>query len=130
MFSLWVVPQLIMAGTVRTTRSKTFLICIVVTPEMAPAVSVLSSVVRETLCYSKIIETRKEVARKKNPTEHVGKDQRGFRVATANVRYVSARILSRPFSGAAFGCRPRKNMATKQVSGTNKYSLGTSYRTA
>jgi hypothetical protein len=97
---------------------------------MAPVVSVLISAVKETLCYYKIIETRKKVARKKTPTEHVGKDQRGFRVETANVLYVSARILSRPFSGAAFGCRPRKNMATKQNSGTNRYSLGTSYSTA
>jgi hypothetical protein len=70
------------------------------------------------------------VARKKNPTEHVGKDQWGFRVETANVLYVSAKILSRPFSVVAFGCRPRKNMATKQSSGTNKYLLGTSYSTA
>jgi hypothetical protein len=45
----------------------------------------LLSPVRKTLCYYKIIETRKEVARKKNPTEHVGKDQRGFRVETADV---------------------------------------------
>jgi len=66
-----------MAGIVRTTRSKTFLICIKVTPEMAPVVSVLISAVKETLCYYKIIETRKKVARKKTPTEHVGKDQRG-----------------------------------------------------
>jgi hypothetical protein len=70
------------------------------------------------------------VARKKTPTEHVGKDQRGFRVETANVLYVFARILSWLFSEEALGCRPRKNMATKQSSGTNKYSLGTSYRTA
>jgi hypothetical protein len=44
---------------------------------MAPVVSVLISAVKETLCYYKIIETRKKVARKKTPTEHVGKDQRG-----------------------------------------------------
>jgi hypothetical protein len=90
----------------------------------------LLSTVGETLCCSKIIERWKEVARKKSPTEHVGKDQWDFRVETANVSYVSARSLSWLFSEEALGCRPRKNMATKQNSGTNKYSLGTSYSTA
>jgi len=45
----------------------------------------LSSPGRKTLCCFKIIKTKKEVARKKTPTVHVGEDQRGFWVETANV---------------------------------------------